>query len=172
MGAALGSALALTLCVKAHAADIYEAPPQSAYEAPPPPPLDRGIYIKGYIGQANPSVGSTWNEIYNTNAFQIFHEDIKSSPLFGVGIGWQHSHWLRFDITGEYRGDATFLARDRYPGADGTFRSPQPGLNPGTNEYTADIQSWLGLANAYIDMGNCVGPRPEFSSSLSWFDYA
>jgi hypothetical protein len=28
---------------------------------------------------------------------------------------------------------------------DGTFA-------PGTNEYTADIQSWVGLANAYIDL--------------------
>lgn len=26
-------------------------------------------------------------------------------------------------------------------------------MNPGTNEYAADIQSWVGLANAYIDLG-------------------
>ena len=38
LGAALGSALVLTLCVKAHAADIYEAPPAQVVEAPPPPP--------------------------------------------------------------------------------------------------------------------------------------
>ena len=160
MGAALGSALVLTLCVKAHAADIYEAPPQPAYEAPPPPPLDRGIYIKGYIGQANPSVGSTWNEIYNTNNFTIFHEDIKSSPLFGLGIGWQHSHWLRFDVTGEYRGDTTFFAQDKYPGG--------VGFTAGTNEYTADIQSWLGLANAYIDMGNWCGFTPYLGAGIGF----
>ena len=137
MGAALGSALALTLCVKAHAADIYEAPSQPAYEAPPPPPLDRGIYIKGYIGQANPSVGSTWNEIYNTNAFQIFHEDIKSSPLFGVGIGWQHS----------------------LPAA----------CAAGSHQLSAGPD--LSMAR-HLQGPTVVGPRPEFSSSLSWFDYA
>ena len=39
LGAALGSALVLTLCVKAHAADIYEAPPEPVVEAVPPPVL-------------------------------------------------------------------------------------------------------------------------------------
>ena len=36
---------------------------------------------------------------------------------------------------------------------DGTFL-------PGTNEYTADIESWVGLANAYIDLGtyHCLTP--------------
>jgi opacity protein-like surface antigen len=36
---------------------------------------------------------------------------------------------------------------------DGTFA-------PGTNEYTADIQSWVGVANAYIDLPNvwCTTP--------------
>ena len=79
LGAALGSALVLTLCVKAHAADIYEAPPAQVVEAPPPPPpLDRGIYLKSYIGQANPDVGSIWTEGYNTDStFNVFHDDIK-----------------------------------------------------------------------------------------------
>ncbi len=158
MGAALGSALVLTLCVKAHAADIYEAPPQPAYEAPPPPPLDRGIYIKGYIGQANPDVGSIFTEAFNTNpTFTVFHEDIKTSPLFGLGIGWQHSHWLRFDVTGEYRGDALFVAQDRYI----TF-------GPATNEYTADVSSFLGLANAYIDLGCWAGFTPYVGAGIGF----
>ncbi len=160
LGAALGSALVLGLCVNAHAADIYQAPPEPAVEVAPAPVLDRGIYIKGYVGQANPSVGSTWNEIYNNNSFQIFHEDIKSSPLFGLGIGWQHSHWLRFDLTGEYRGDSTFFAQDTY--------APGFGFPGGTNEYTADIQSWLGLANAYIDMGNWCGFTPYIGAGIGF----
>jgi opacity protein-like surface antigen len=159
LGTALGSALVLTLCVRAHAADIYEAPPQPAYEVPPPPPLDRGIYIKGYIGQANPDVGNIWTEGYNTNTFTVLHDDIKTSPLFGLGIGWQHSHWLRFDITGEYRGDAVFLAQDRYPGN---------GFPAGTNEYTADIHSWLGLANAYVDLGCWGGFTPYVGAGIGF----
>ncbi len=160
LGTALGSALVLGLCVNAHAADIYQAPPEPVVEAAPAPVLDRGIYIKGYVGQANPNVGSTFNEIYNTNTFSILHEDMKSSPLFGMGIGWQHSHWLRFDITGEYRGDTTFFAQDRYPGG---FN-----FNAGTNEYTADIQTWLGLANAYVDMGNWCGFTPYLGAGIGF----
>ena len=161
LGSALGSALVLTLCVSANAADIYEAPPQPVYEAPPPPPpLDRGIYIKGYIGQANPDVGSIFTEAYNTNTFTVFHEDIKSSPLFGLGIGYQRNHWLRFDLTGEYRGDAIFVAQDRFLGG--------VGFGPGTNEYTADISSWLGLANAYIDMGNWCGFTPYIGAGIGF----
>jgi opacity protein-like surface antigen len=164
LGTALGSALVLTLCVNAHAADIYQAPPEPAVEMAPAPVLDRGIYIKGYLGQANPDVGSMTNEIYATNpTFHIFHDDIKSSPLFGVGVGWKHSHWLRFDVTGEYRGDALFVGHDSYFSATG-FPNP----NGGTNEYTADIQSWLGLANAYIDMGNWCGFTPYVGAGIGF----
>jgi opacity protein-like surface antigen len=46
----------------------------------------------------------------------------------------------------------------------------------GTNEYTADFESWVGLANAYIDLGTyyCVTPyigggvgSPRFRCSAS-----
>ncbi len=125
---------------------------------PPPPPLDRGIYLKSYIGQANPDVGSIWTEGYNTdNTFKVFHDDIKSSMLYGLGIGWQHSHWLRFDLTGEYRGDALFVGQDRYQLFGG-----------GTDEYTADIQSWLGLANAYIDLGCWRGFTPYVGAGIGF----
>ena len=158
LGAALGSALVLTLCVKAHAADIYQAPPEPVVEAVPAPVLDRGIYIKGYIGQANPDVGSYTDEVIRRDGnFVGFDSAIKSSPLFGLGVGWRHSHWLRFDLTGEYRGDATFLAHDAYRNI---------GFGAGTNEYTADIQSWLGLANAYIDMGNWCGFTPYVGAGV------
>jgi opacity protein-like surface antigen len=148
------------LCVKAHAADIYEAPAQPAYEAPPPPPSTEVSTSRAYIGQANPDVGSIFTDAYRTNTFTVFHDDIKSSPLFGLGIGWQHSNWLRFDVTGEYRGDAIFVAHDKYPGG--------VGFGAGTNEYTADVQSWLGLANAYIDMGNWCGITPYIGAGLGF----
>ncbi len=130
---------------------------------PPPAPCDgcdSPWYFKGFVGATNPHVDDISSELFQTNDFQVFHNDIKSSPLFGLGIGYQFNKWLRFDVTGEYRGDSTFLAQDRYPGADGTFNSPQPGFNPGTNEYTADIQSWVGLFNGYIDLGtwHCITP--------------
>ncbi len=50
LGAALGSALVLALCAPANAADIYDGGLKGGYDVPPPPPTDRGIYFKGYIG--------------------------------------------------------------------------------------------------------------------------
>jgi opacity protein-like surface antigen len=155
LGAALGSALVLALCAPVMAADIYDGGLKGGYDVPPPP-SDRGIYIKGYIGQANPDVGDIWTEGFD-GSFNVHHKDIKSSPLFGLGIGWQARHWLRFDLTGEYRGDATFLGQDTY----GNF-------GPGANEYTADVKSWLGLANAYIDMGNWCGFTPFIGAGIGF----
>jgi len=83
---------------------------------------------------------------------------------------YEFNTWLRFDVTGEYRGKSLFIAQDRYPGGNGTFNvnsnaaaitAGTPGaFLPGTNEYTADIESWVGLANAYIDLGTymCITP--------------
>jgi opacity protein-like surface antigen len=50
-----------------------------------------------------------------------------------------------------------FLANDKYPGPNGSFAANDGG---GTNEYTADIETWVGLFNTYIDLGtwHCVTP--------------
>jgi opacity protein-like surface antigen len=158
VGAALGSALVLALCVPAFAADIYEPPLKGGYDVPPP--SDHSFYFKGYIGQANPDVGDIWTQGFETNSFTVHDKGIKSTPLYGVGFGWQARHWLRFDLTGEYRGDALFVGSDSFPGGT-TF----PG---GTNEYQADITSWLGLANAYIDMGNWCGFTPYIGAGIGF----
>jgi len=155
LGAALGSALVLALCAPALAADIYDGGLKGGYDVPPPP-SDRGIYLKGFIGQANPDVGNLWTDGFD-DSFSVVHKDIKSSPLYGIGVGWQARHWLRFDGTIEYRGDATFLGQDHYAL-----------FGPGANEYTADIQSWLGLANAYIDMGNWCGFTPYIGAGIGF----
>ena len=64
-------------------------------------------------------------------------------------------------VAGPYSGAAAGPCAAPSPGADpggkrdeGPHRYPGGGtFGPGTDEYKADIQSWLGLANAYIDLG-------------------
>jgi opacity protein-like surface antigen len=147
----IGFALLLGQTALASAADF----------GPPPPEPEPCVgcagpwYFKGFVGMANPNVDGISDELLATApAFVIFDHDIKSSPLFGVGFGYDTGHYFRFDLTGEYRGSAIFLANLKYAGTDGDFGTG------GTDEYTADIQSWVGLANMYIDIGtwHCITP--------------
>lgn len=148
----------------AHAADLGLPPPPPLVEEVPCVGCTGPVYLKGFIGAANPVVDGIDTELYQYNDFTVVHEDIKSSPLFGLGIGYQFNNWLRFDMTGEYRGKSLFIAQDKYPGGNGTFSRASNDADgtflPGTNEYTADIESWVGLWNAYADLGTywCITP--------------
>ena len=148
----LGLALVLSQTIAASAADL--GLPEMPMEVIEPVCTTCGgpWYLKGFIGAANPTVGSIETEAFAFNDFTVFHEDIKSSTLFGLGLGYDTGHYFRFDVTGEYRGKSLFIAQDSFPGG--------VGFDAGTNEYTADIESWLGLANMYIDLGTwyCVTP--------------
>ncbi len=142
----IGIALVISQTAVAYAADLGLPPPPPCIDCAGP------WYLRGFVGSANPNVDDISFEEMQTNTFHIFHHDIKSTPLWGLGFGYDTGHWFRFDITGEYRGKAVFQAQDSYPGG--------PGFTAGTNEWTADIESWVGLANAYIDFGtwHCVTP--------------
>jgi opacity protein-like surface antigen len=141
----IGLALVLGQSAASYAADLG---------LPPPEPECVGCsgpwYIKGFVGMANPDVDGIFAEEFRFNdTFVVHHKDIKTTPLFGLGFGYDTGHYFRFDITGEYRGSAVFLAEDTYQ----TF-------GPASNQYTADIESWVGLANAYVDLGTwwCITP--------------
>lgn len=156
--------LAMGPATVANAADLGLPPPPPVEVAAPCVGCTGPVYFKGFVGAANPVVGDVSTELFEFNDFIVEHEGIKSSPLFGVGIGYQFNSWLRFDMTAEYRGDALFVAQDRFPGGNGTFDRGSNEFEgtflPGTNEYTADIESWLGLFNAYVDLPTvlCVTP--------------
>jgi opacity protein-like surface antigen len=76
--------------------------------------------------------------------------EFASAGLFGLGVGYNVNNWLRFDVTGEYRGKAAFFGLDITPRGGGAF----------TDEYRAKKSEWLFLANAYLDLGTwwCVTP--------------
>jgi opacity protein-like surface antigen len=163
-GAAVSAALLLVSVAPVQAADLG----YGSVKDLPPPPSGRAWYLKGTIGMKNPEPDSIWtnghgNDGYQTGDFTVHHVDIKSTALFGMGIGIEHSRWLRFDVTGEYRGKQLFVAQDSYnSGPCGT-----PG-NCGTNEYTADLESWLGLVNAYVDLGTWRGITPYVGGGVGF----
>lgn len=156
LGAALGLAALAAPATTSLAADLdYGSGSIKDSYAPPAP--GRTWYFKGYLGMHNYDSDNLWNEVYDTNDFTLHHQDYKSAPFFGLGIGAVCNRWLRGDLTAEYRGTATFFAQDSYPPNGG------PG---GTNEYTADIESWVGLANAYIDLFSWRGITPYVGAGI------
>lgn len=159
-GAAVSAAILAVTAAPAQAADLGYG---SVKDIPPPAPSGRAWYLKGTIGMKNPEVGSIWSDEFASGDYTVNHTDIKSSALFGLGIGVEHSRWLRFDLTGEYRGKQLFIANDVYNNG-----GPCPGSGCGSNEHTADLESWLGLANAYIDLGSFRGITPYVGGGVGF----
>lgn len=165
----LAAAIALGSATAVQAADFYGGAKDNYYAgsikdvAPPPPPAERSFYLKGYIGAHNHEIGDIYNPLFATGNFTVEHADMESGAFYGLGIGIDRGRWLRFDVTGEYRGKWGFNAHDRYiNGPCGT-----PG-NCGTNEYNANIESWVGLANAYVDFGNFGGFTPYVGAGVGF----
>jgi opacity protein-like surface antigen len=132
----------------AFAADLPYAPPQYA------PPVEDfgGWYLRGDIGMTNQSVKKI-----DSNAARAFpaNTDVglgfDSSPLFGVGAGYQFNSWFRADIIGQYRGRANFHGSDRLIFDANTFQS---------DNFSGSKSEALFLVNAYADLGTWWGVTP------------
>ena len=161
LGAVASAALLTFSVAPARAADLGYG---SVKDIPPPAPSGRAWYLRGTIGMKNPEPGSLWSDEYASGAFTVHHKDIKSSTLYGFGIGVEHSRWLRFDLTGEYRGKQLFVAHDSYQNG---VCNGDPAIC-GTNEHTANLKSWLGLANAYVDLGTWHGITPYVGGGIGF----
>jgi opacity protein-like surface antigen len=131
-----------------------------AADLPPPPPLAppivaSGWYLRGDIGFSNQRVDKIFNVLENTaGSVTTLDKSFDAAPLFGFGVGYQWNNWLRFDVTGQYRGNANFHGLQVY--------TPEPAspTGVGVDDYHASKSEWLVLANAYIDLGTwwCVTP--------------
>jgi opacity protein-like surface antigen len=141
--------IAVLMTSAAHAADMpYPMPPIPVpyYEE-----FAKGWYLRGDIGMSNQKVDSLFNALYDTvDRVETVHKEFDSAPFFGLGIGYQFNHWFRADLTGEYRGGATFHGYDIVTAGGSMF----------TDEYRAIKSEWLVLANIYADLGTWGGFTP------------
>ncbi len=148
----LAAMAALASLPAARAADLLVPPPII-------PPEAGGWYLRGDIGFTNQSVRSLFN--VNYSGFQSVtnvDKGFDAAPLFGLGVGYMVNNWLRFDVTGEYRGNANFHGLDvgQLPGgscggAPSCFAA---------DRYTASKSEWLFLFNGYVDLGTWWGITP------------
>jgi opacity protein-like surface antigen len=81
-----------------------------------------------------------------------------AAPLFGLGVGYMVNNWLRFDVTGEYRGNANFHGLDVGQLPDGSCGGAPPCF--AADRYTASKSEWLFLFNGYVDLGTWWGITP------------
>lgn len=121
------------------------APPGAVPCYTPPPPVVveefSGWYLRGDIGMSNQQVKSLDNSAGLAPIESSYGFD--SAPIFGIGFGYYFNDWLRFDVTGEYRGRANFHGSEKFNTGGGNF----------TDEYSGSKSEWLFLANAYVDLG-------------------
>jgi opacity protein-like surface antigen len=146
---ALAGAAAVMTTSAAQSADF---PPFVPRAAPAYDDFASGWYLRGDIGMTNQRVGTLDNVLFaGTPALVIRDKNFEGGMLAGLGIGYQYNSWLRFDITGEYRGETGFHGFDTWTDLNG---------DPRFNNYSAKKSEWLALANVYFDLGTWYGVTP------------
>jgi opacity protein-like surface antigen len=151
---ALAGALSLTAS-GAYAADMLPPPPPEPV-APPVMDIGGSWYLRGDVGIA----------IYSKPDFEVIDpatldnlvnpiKHLDSAPFIGAGVGYRFNNWLRVDATGEYRSFADFKGMEQ-----GTFIGAGGLTNTINNQFDAKLGAFVGLVNAYVDLGtwNCLTP--------------
>jgi opacity protein-like surface antigen len=157
----LAGAAAL-LSTAALAADLPPPLPPPVYR--PPVVVESGWYLRGFVGMSNQFVNDISHPSFATAPQFVFNDKggFDSAPFFGGGVGYQWNNWLRIDVTAEYRGKANFHALDRF------FNTGTGAFN--TNDYTASKSEFVGLFNAYLDLGTwwCITPFIGFGAGVAY----
>jgi opacity protein-like surface antigen len=151
----------------AQAADLLPPPPVMEPAPPMAAPEFSGWYLRGDVGMAmqsatlspsispNPLIGlpaDAFNSFYNTS--------LSASALFDVGVGYQVNNWLRFDVTGEYRGGGEFQSLEQ-------LAIPSTGTQFG-DFYRGNVSSIIGLVNGYVDIGTWYGMTPFVGAGVGF----
>jgi opacity protein-like surface antigen len=159
---ALAGILALAASTTAHAADLLPPPPPMPYA---PVEVGGGWYLRGDIGMTNqqgdqlsfiPKDVATAHGV-GDESFKTVHHDFDSSPFGGVGVGYQFNHWIRGDLTGEYRGKSSFHGLESSLVTRGDM-----------DKYDATKSEWVGLANVYFDLGTWYGLTPFVGAGVGF----
>ncbi len=135
------------------AADMPAAPPPQYY-APPPVEDFGGWYLRGDIGMTNSNAklhDNLYDTLPATARLQQLGQGFSGGVSYGLGVGYQFNSWFRADVTGEYRSKVNFSGTDFVTYTPGGFQS---------DTYNGGYSSWVGLVNAYVDLGTwwCITP--------------
>jgi opacity protein-like surface antigen len=159
--AIIAASTGLLAALPAGAADL-PAPPKVVYDPAPPVAIGGGWYLRGDIGVTQQQFRKlTHAELDLLPHTWIDKGHFKPAAVIGIGAGYQFNSWFRADVTGEYRTKSTLRAIDSFP-----INAPPLGAN--TNYFTVDKEEWVGLANAYLDLGTWGGLTPYVGAGLGF----
>jgi opacity protein-like surface antigen len=132
----------------------------------PPPPIQDygGWYLRGDLGFSKQRTKGIFHPAMNNPAiFQWLDEGrFDSAPIFGIGLGYRHNSWFRWDATVEFRAKAEFSALDFYD-TDGDLLTAG---DQGTNDWRFKKSEYLLMWNAYVDLGTWKGITPFVGAGL------
>jgi opacity protein-like surface antigen len=136
-------------------AALMASPVARAADTPMPPPVPEvadSWYLRGYVGigmNGTPSLDYLPAPGNVDNGFAFDQHSIADTFFTGFGVGYEWNNWLRFDVSGEYRGKTQVNARGVYDQV--TFVG---------DAYQGYLKSWVFLANGFVDLGtwNCFTP--------------
>jgi opacity protein-like surface antigen len=162
----VASGAILGLASYAHAADLM--PPAPAMEpAPMAGPDFSGWYLRGDVGVGmntgsikaydtpSPLIGApadAFNQFYNTS--------LGSTSMIDAGIGYSVNNWLRFDVTGEYRGGGHLQALEQVAIPSQSYQN--------ANWYRGTVSAFIAMANAYVDVGTWYGITPYVGGGVGF----
>ena len=171
----IASGAFFALARAAGAADLLPPPP--ALEPPPPAAYEfNGWYLRGDLGLGvnalRPSLANSPDPLpagladgyYTGTPTQAFNNSTISEAMnFDLGVGYQFNSWFRVDVTGEYRGGSHFQSLYVINDA-ANFDTGNP--TQISDFYRANISSWVGLVNGYIDLGKWYGITPYVGAGV------
>jgi opacity protein-like surface antigen len=162
LGFCMIAAVASLAAMAARAADYPQPPPPPPPIYIPPPPIEEfsGWYLRGDIGFSNQNVGSLSATNYsNFASVQNIDKSFDAAPFFGVGVGYYFNDWLRFDVTGEYRGKANFHGLDI-----GHINA----TDSADDRYTGSKSELTFLLNGYVDLGTWSRLTPFVGAGIGY----
>src|ERR1700761_2104009 len=150
-----GAAVAI-FATAAQAADMPSLPPVYAPQVEEYAPS--GWYLRGDIGMTNQNFKGLHQRLYDVPGTSVEAVGMgwDSSMLFGLGVGYKFNDWVRFDVTGEYRGKSNFHGSDNV-----TFNGGR-----GVDNYSGSKSEWVVLTNAYVDLGTWYNFTPYIGAGV------
>ena len=89
--------------------------------------ISSGFYLRGDIGVGVQSIGKYHQDDVVQFGGAFFGKTDNAAFFAGLGVGYRFNNWLRFDVTGEYRGAASDRReRHRLQPASTTATRPTP----------------------------------------------